>query len=61
MKTRQQIKSNLKPFNHVIQICGCTQCRHGRYSFKAHIKRLQKKIRTYWKRGKEVTLGLYTD
>ncbi len=23
MKTRQQIKSNLKPFNHVIQICGC--------------------------------------
>jgi hypothetical protein len=62
-KTVKHKISKYRKSNHgnTYKLCGCTQCRYGRYSFKEHIKRLQKRIRTYWKQGKEVTLGLYTD
>lgn len=54
-------KCRLNNRGNIYGLCRCTQCRYGKYSFKTHIKRLQKKIRTYWKLDKEVVVGLYTD
>ena len=46
---------------NIYGLCCCGMCRAGRKSFKQSIRKLQHRLRTEWKGGKEFVKGLYTD